>query len=167
MLQQADLYRLLGDNAHARTLYLHAISRARAQLGVQQGVNLVDIWQAVGDAELALGHTAAGLAAVAKAIAMNAQSGDQLYGPRDMRDSAKLYAEARRADLAVPLLAKALATPSIGYYYSPVQLWLDPAWDPIRHDPRFQALLQKYARYKPAVTYDMPSAASASGTATR
>lgn len=28
--------------------------------------------------------------------------------------------------------------------------------DPIRRDARFQALLQQYARYKPAVTYDVP-----------
>ena len=52
-------------------------------------------------------------------------------------------AEAKRPDLAVPLLARAVATPGIGNAYSPVLLWIDPAWDPIRHDPRFQALLKK------------------------
>jgi hypothetical protein len=63
---------------------------------------------------------------------------------------ASLYAEADRPDLAVPLLEKALATSGIGSFYSPVMLWIDPAWDPIRHDPRFQALLNQYAKYKPA-----------------
>ena len=67
---------------------------------------------------------------------------------------AHLYAEAARAELAVPLLDKALATPGIGSLYSPVMLWIDPAWDPIRHDPRFQALLKQYAKYKPVVTPD-------------
>lgn len=51
----------------------------------------------------------------------------------------------------MPLIAQALATPGIGLDYSPVMLWLDPVWDPIRQDPRFQALLTQYARYKPAV----------------
>jgi len=49
------------------------------------------------------------------------------------------------------LLEKALAMPVIGSFYSPVMLWIDPAWDPIRHDPRFQALLTQYAKYKPAL----------------
>jgi hypothetical protein len=74
-----------------------------------------------------------------------------------MVSAAFYYAQARRPDLAVPMLAKALAAPGIGTLYSPVLLWLDPYWDPIRHDPGFQALLRKYAKYKPAVIYSMPS----------
>jgi hypothetical protein len=50
--------------------------------------------------------------------------------------------------------------PAIGVNYSPVLLWLDPVWDPIRHDPGFQALLEKYAKYKPAVTYPTLSASA-------
>ncbi len=64
----------------------------------------------------------------------------------------------------MPLLAKALATPGIGVSYSPVLLWLDPAWDPIRHDPRFQALLKKYARYKPAPATTASAAATSAST---
>jgi hypothetical protein len=74
---------------------------------------------------------------------------------------ASVYSLAARADLAVPLLDRALATPGIGMNYSPVMLWLDPVWDPIRRAPGFQALLKKYARYKPAVTYVGPPAPSA------
>lgn len=60
-----------------------------------------------------------------------------------------------------PLLAKSLASPGVGWTYSPVMLWLDPAWDPVRHDPRFQALLTQYAKYKPAVVYSIPPAGAA------
>jgi hypothetical protein len=70
----------------------------------------------------------------------------------------------RRADLAVPLLARVFAAPGIGGFYSPAMLWLDPSWDPIRSDPRFQVLLQKYAKYKPAVTYDAAPAAPAASS---
>ena len=53
------------------------------------------------------------------------------------------YARAGRTDSAVSLLARALATPGVGTNYSPAMLWIDPAWDPIRGDPRFQALMAK------------------------
>jgi hypothetical protein len=61
----------------------------------------------------------------------------------------------------VPLLVQTFATNFSWIYSSPALLWLDPSWDPIRHDPRFQALLKQYAKYRPAV---IPVAA-ASGAA--
>jgi hypothetical protein len=44
-----------------------------------------------------------------------------------------------------------------------VLLWPDPAWGPVRHDPRFQALLQKYAKLKSAVI-PAPSAPAKGGS---
>jgi len=107
----------------------------------------------------------AGLDAVAKSLELLADNPDQVYGPGIMLTAAQYYAQARRADLAVPMLAKALAAPGIGQLYSPVLLWLDPMLDPIRHDPGFQTLLKQYAKYKPAVTYDTSVAAGASSPA--
>ncbi|MGH8307308.1 MAG: tetratricopeptide repeat protein [Gammaproteobacteria bacterium] len=149
--QQADLYRLMGDVTHARPLYAQALPIASAQLAVQQGINLTAVWQAIADDELGLDHVAEGLDAVGKAQAIDDKSSDQTYGPRDMVLNAQLYATAHRPDLAVPLLTKALASPGIGWFYSPVLLWLDPTWDPIRSDPGFQALLKKYASDKPQI----------------
>jgi hypothetical protein len=54
----------------------------------------------------------------------------------------------------------------VGFYYSPVLLWVDPCWDPIRPDSGFQALLQKYAKYKPAVLYPAAGTSSAAASAT-
>ena len=147
---QADLYWLMGDQARARPLYEQALPQLRAQLAMQQGINQVFVWQGIADADLRLGHTEEGLDAIAKAQAIVNRIPDQTNGPYDMQINAELYAEAGRPDLAVPLVAKALAMPGIGFAYSPVMLWLDPAWDPIRHDPRFRALLKKYATYQPA-----------------
>ena len=149
-LAQAELYRLAGDMSHARPLYAQALPKIRAQLAMIQGINQAGVWQNLAIAELGLGQTEQGLDAVAKAQAIVAQSDDHSYGPIDMETNATLYAEAKRPNLAVPLLAKALAAPGIGRAYSPVLLWLDPAWDPIRHDPGFQALLNKYASHQPA-----------------
>ncbi|MGH8123087.1 MAG: protein kinase domain-containing protein, partial [Rudaea sp.] len=149
--QMADLYYWdMGDKARALTLYQEALPKVRAQLEVQQGINLAFVWESIGDAELGLGHTAQGLDAIAEAQAIVDRSGDHNYGPLIMVTSAGKYANARRPDLAVPLLAKALAAPGIGSYYSPVLLWLDPTWDPIRKDAGFLALLKRYAKDRPA-----------------
>ncbi|MGH8127847.1 MAG: hypothetical protein ACRETC_05695, partial [Gammaproteobacteria bacterium] len=158
-LQQADLYRLMGDGARAKPLFEQALPLARAQLTAQAGNarNESEVWGTVADAELGLGHTAAGLAAITHSQALITRAHDHEYGPTQMELNAQIYAEAHRPDLAVPLLAKALTSPGIGYSYSPVLLWFDPVWDPIRHDPRFQALLKKYAKYKPTPAATAPA----------
>jgi serine/threonine-protein kinase len=56
-------------------------------------------------------------------------------------------------DAAITALDKALAA-STGRSVSVPLLKLDPMWDPIRNDPRFQALLEKYSSDAP--TQDAP-----------
>ena len=161
--QQADLYRLMGDETRARSLYAQDLSAARAQIKVQQGHNLAALWGwSIAHDEFGLGHTAEGLDAQAKAMAIVDKSPDQFIKPLAAISEAELRARAGLADDAIPLLVKALALPGIDAYFSPVLMWLDPSWDPIRHDPRFQALLQQYAKYKPAVTYETAPAATSS-----
>jgi len=160
--QQATLYRLMGDDVHARPLFAQSLPELRAQLKMLTGITRAFQWGNIAYAEIALGQTAAGLDSVAKSMKIRDNTKDRLYGPQIALFNAQLYAQARRPDLAAPLLTNALAAPGIGIYYSPVLLWLDPYWDPIRHDPGFQALLKKYAKYKPAVTYEAAPAAALS-----
>lgn len=160
---EALLFRLLGEPERAKPLYEQVLPILRTQLKVQQDRNLALVWNRIAEAELGLGHTAKGLDAVARSQDIASRSNDRISAARLMELNAGLYAQIHRSNLAVPLVAKSLATPGIGDYYSPVMLWLDPAWDPIRNDPRFQALLQQYAKFKPAVTYD-GTPASASST---
>jgi tetratricopeptide (TPR) repeat protein len=162
---KADLFRLMGDDARARDLFALDLPRAEAQTRLQNGVLLAAAWNGVADDELGLGHTRQALVALAKAQALVDDMHDQVNGPIFTVYDAVGYAQAGRADLAVPLLASVFAAPGIGGFYSPAMLWLDPYWDPIRDDPRFQSLLQKYAKYKPAVTYDAPPAGSAASSA--
>jgi len=169
-LQQANLYRLSGDAAHAKPLFEQVLPllRARLKSAAASDMTQAGIWRAIASAELGLGHTAAALTAITQSQALVDRSPNIYYKVEAMPAYARLYAEAGRPDLAVPLLDKALATPGISDSYSPVMLWIDPAWDPIRHDPRFQALLNQYAKYKPAVipvAVPVSSSSAAEGTA--
>jgi TolB-like protein/predicted Zn-dependent protease len=154
---RARLLRLLGEPERAKPLYEQVLPILRTQLKMQQGVDQGAVWNRIAEAELGLGHDAEGLDALAQSQAIAAKSDDHLAALRLMEYNAEQYAQAGRPDLAVPLLAKALATPGIGALYSPVMLWLDPIWDLIRNDPRFQSLLDQYAQYKPAVIPAVPS----------
>ena len=160
----ATFYWQAGDKARAKQYFAHSLPQDRAALTKVQGSDQASVWNAVGFDEMGSGNTTAGLDAIAKSEAILDAAPDSVQNPGQRIFDAEAYAMAGRADLAVPLLAKTLSTPGIGNSYSPVMLWLDPSWDPIRHDPRFQALLQQYAQHKPAVTYDTPPTASATAT---
>jgi TolB-like protein/Tfp pilus assembly protein PilF len=139
-LRLANLYRLAGDAAKARPLFEQARTQAQAELTMQQGGDLAFVWRNLASAELGLGDVAQGLDAIAKSQEIVTATDDKVSGPSTMQANAALYAQANKPDIAVPLLAKALASPGIGFYYSPAMLKIDPAWDPIRGDGRFKAL---------------------------
>jgi TolB-like protein len=146
-LMQAELYRLLGDTAKARPLFEQALALVRAQCDKHPDASpklMAALEYHIAVAEFGLGQTRNGLDAIVKMQAAASKSIDRATELRFMREAARLYAQIDRADLAVPVIAKALATSGMGLWYSPAMLRIDPAWDPIRSDPRFQALLKKY-----------------------
>jgi TolB-like protein/Tfp pilus assembly protein PilF len=147
----ARLHQLAGDAQSARNLFELALAHGRAQLDQPESLNLAAALGSVASAEIGLDNVPAALAAIAKSNAIITEAADKVYGPDMFVANAMRYAEAGRADLAVPLLTASLATPGVGFGYSPVMLWLDPSWDKVRRDPGFQALLEKYASYKPRV----------------
>lgn len=152
-LALAQLYKASGDLERARPLFEQALLHLRGELDKHQGINAASAWTSIAGAELGQGNVTAALDAVAKSTAIIARAGDKVFTPEMLLANAGLYAEAGRADLAVPLLVDALGMPGIGFGYSPVLLWLDASWDPIREDARFQAVLMQYAAYEPAVTH--------------
>jgi eukaryotic-like serine/threonine-protein kinase len=67
---------------------------------------------------------------------------DALFGPWLAEQHAQILAQAGETQVAIDEVARLLAQPSLTTVHT---LRLDPLWDPIRSDPRFQALLVRYA----------------------
>jgi tetratricopeptide (TPR) repeat protein len=72
---------------------------------------------------------------------------DAYDGPELAQERARILAGINDADAALEEIERLLQVPS---FLSVHTLRLDPRYDPIRHDPRFQVLLVKYAQPAPA-----------------
>jgi TolB-like protein/Tfp pilus assembly protein PilF len=68
-----------------------------------------------------------------------AQAKDRWRGPTAEADAARAYSILGDRDRAFPILERVLVQPSADSL-TPALLRLDPVWDPIRDDPRFQKL---------------------------
>jgi TolB-like protein/Flp pilus assembly protein TadD len=77
-----------------------------------------------------------------KAVELVPESEDAFDGPKATAALAEIYAWVGENDEALRLIDHLLQVPS---YMSVQVLKLDPVWDPLRKDPRFQALTDKYA----------------------
>lgn len=150
-LNQAEIYRLSGDAAKARLLYEQALPILRGELAARAGNEYAEIslLDTIAIAEQGAGRTSAAMATIARSKSLAERSNDTIFKTETMLGHAQFYAQANRSDLAVPLLEQALASPGLGAIYSPVMLWIDPVWDPIRHDAVFETLQKKYANAKP------------------
>src|SRR5207302_1125522 len=97
----------------------------------------------LGWAYAALGEAASAIAEGQKAMAIDPTSKDPVDGPELDGDMAQIYALLGDADHAVPILKRLLQVPCPAVplgRITPAALRLDPAWDQIRSDPRFQEL---------------------------
>ena len=77
-----------------------------------------------------------------KAVKLLPESQDAFDGPQATAALAKIYAWVGEHDEALRLLDHLLTVPS---GLTVPTLKVDPVWDPLRKDPRFQALIDKYA----------------------
>jgi serine/threonine-protein kinase len=89
----------------------------------------------------ALGEKEAAINEGKKAVELLPESQDAFDGPRCTCSLAQIYALTGETDEAFRLIDHLLETPA-GLTIS--LLKLDPIWDPLRNDPRFQALIDKY-----------------------
>ena len=131
------LYR--GDEVGARQEFI----QARDSLEAQRPGHLedVDFHNADALAEAGLGDRIAALKAARKTVALAPIEDDVHNGSVYLLTLAEVHAHFGEADEAIPLVERLLNLPVTGDIITTAVLRLDPIWDPIRSDPRFQKLV--------------------------
>jgi TolB-like protein/class 3 adenylate cyclase len=130
-----------GDVAAARATYQRAAQDFQRELEKVEPGSWGEAWlrSALGQAHAGLGEAASAIAEGQKAIALVPTSKDAAEGPAREEKLADIYALLGDADHAIPILKRLLQIPYAGAI-TPALLRLDPVWDQIRNDPRFQEL---------------------------
>jgi TolB-like protein/Tfp pilus assembly protein PilF len=98
-----------------------------------------ELHSSLGRAYAGLGEAASAVAEGEKGVALQPTSKDPFEGPNRETELATIYAVLGDADHAIPILRRLLQIPC-GMEVSPGYLRIEPVWDQIRNDPRFQEL---------------------------
>jgi len=140
-LLEGEIYRLQGDEAKARTAFEHA--RVVSEQLLREAPDDPARHGQHGLILAALGQKQEAIAEGKRAVELVPESQDAFDGPLGTAALAQIYAWTGEFDEAFRLLDHLLTVPTHGLTVP--MLKLDPAWDPLRKDPRFQALIEKYA----------------------
>jgi TolB-like protein/Flp pilus assembly protein TadD len=129
----------LHDEAGAREAFLKAKNAVEEQLQRSPDVEKTHIQLAKVLAQL--GEKDAALAEAQRATELLPESKDAFGGPEITAGAAEVYSILGENDRAIETLEGLLSRPSA---VTVEGLKVNPIWDPLRSDPRFQTLLQKY-----------------------
>src|SRR5947207_7092643 len=137
---EAEIYLLQGDEAKARTALEHArvvseqLLREAPEDAARHGQHGLIL--------AALGQKQEAIIEGNRAVELLPESEDAFDGPQVTATLAQIYAGTGEFDEAFRLLDHLLVVPN---GLTVPMLELDPAWDALRKDPRFQALIDKYS----------------------
>ena len=147
-LLRAKVDRLSGDAKAAQAMYRQALTLARDSLAAKStDESALFVQSSLPIAYAGLGQRDKALQAVNDMRALARKRGAN-FDDLAQFELAQVHVLLGDGDAAIAPLDAALAAPLRDSISVPL-LKIDPFWDPIRKDPRFQALLSKYANRLP------------------
>ena len=138
-----DVQRFAGDAANARGSYSQALELGEAGLRIQP--DNAFLVAGVAAINAGLGNKDVAIKEAEHAMELLPASKDALFGPALEEAKARVLACLGEKDGAIAALQHLLTTPygTNSPPITPALLRLDPSWDPLREDPRFQKLCQE------------------------
>src|SRR5437667_1051116 len=138
LLDLGRTQRRLGNVAASKAAYQQAVQEITQTLS--KSASDAELHSFLGMAYAGLGDAASAVSEGQKGMALQPTSEDPFEGPQREENMAQIYAVLGNADEAIPILKKWIQVPS-ATGITPGALRIDPDWDPIRNDPRFQELV--------------------------
>ena len=131
--------RALHDDAGARDAFLKA--KQLTEEFVKQNPGMANAVSQLAEIQAWLGEKDAAITGINRALEMLPESKDAFGGPEITQNAAEIYTILGDSDKAITILDGLLQRPAA---ITVPLLKLNPIWDPLRNNPRFQALIDKY-----------------------
>jgi serine/threonine-protein kinase len=159
-LYEALVYRAQGNDGKARSMFATARDQLESKLKVAP--NDPDLHGSLAQALAGSGDGDAAIKEAERAMALVPIKYRAWSGPRMLVNLASVEVHTGRNSGAIQVLGRLLAMPA-GLDMSVEALRINPDWDPIRNDPRFQALLKKYSQPVPGSTASVSTSGASDG----
>jgi len=140
-----DIWLALLQGDHSTMEARYAVARDQLNRKVEANPENAKLISALGLIDAALGHKQQAIQESKRAVEMLPVSKDAFDGPGLVANLAIVYAWTNEKDLAFHELAILINMPG-GSAYG--ELKCDPAWDPLRKDPRFEQAVARLAPHE-------------------